>query len=905
MKPKAFGILLLSIFLCSSALGAYTYTADSADFQTQYNEGDFVSGTINMSFSDEPISSVFTSNYEGSITLLDLLVANTYDEFTEFNCSIQGCGIGLSPDGPATGINLDDGDHYIGFSVSGGSVGVTSASYTLTTNAPNQCNPQISIDVLDLGEVEITNTNYLDQTCDTPDYGCFDSTVQLDDATIPSSQPYCERITLPAAPAFRIGARVTNGSSTTPLNMELYKADGTTIGSCTLPAHSQQVEALSCIVEYASLTQEDYHVCIIAESQPADYTIRSEAAGTSCGNLNPQSTQYTRDYEIFGQSLMFGPVNLVLNDSTFATLAPQFNGLTLGEYLDNYIQTEYDGDCSPSCILPFRLSGTSTTGGASSASIGYQDFGAVLSSSQIFNLATQESTITSFELPIDITPAEFKIPLGASEDFTLTFDDDALFTLGFNLTESFDFTITPLFTGFAQETQFSIVEPMDITSVTWDFGDDTATTTTSANTTTHQYTQQGTFEVTVQITRGDGAIATKTFSVVVGSAQQVAEALIATYQERLQQVSNTLQTYPQWIRTNLATTLMITQFETALEQKEIEYAAATTDEEFEFIVIDLLLFEIPQSIRTGVTASVPLIVSIPNIDTDYIQEISDTSLDDDEQIRTRISSFMINNLNAQLETKQYIVTRGDGSEEVLLSSFKMSTNPQDVYPESYFIIGYARSGLVFAQNYAPEDLSGGTSIELANEHSGNNEFVEFAVIDDVTFEEIGAYISPHIDQLFAGPGFAVCNLNNVCEVSRGEDWENCRSDCPRWIAFWVWLGIILAAALIVYIILQEWYKRHYEHALFPDENDLYNMINFIYNARRSGMTDDVISKKLKQADWSGERIRYVMHKINGKRTGMYEIPLFKFLENHKVHKEIEKRQGGKPVDKRFIKRAHF
>jgi len=35
---------------------------------------------------------------------------------------------------------------------------------------------------------------------------------------------------------------------------------------------------------------------------------------------------------------------------------------------------------------------------------------------------------------------------------------------------------------------------------------------------------------------------------------------------------------------------------------------------------------------------------------------------------------------------------------------------------------------------------------------------------------------------------------------------------------------------------------------------------------------------------------------------MYEIPLFKFIENKKVKKEIEKRQGV-PIDTRFIKQG--
>lgn len=71
------------------------------------------------------------------------------------------------------------------------------------------------------------------------------------------------------------------------------------------------------------------------------------------------------------------------------------------------------------------------------------------------------------------------------------------------------------------------------------------------------------------------------------------------------------------------------------------------------------------------------------------------------------------------------------------------------------------------------------------------------------------------------------------------------------------------------------------------------------------MSDREIKSKLSQSGWKGEQITYAFKKIDGKRTGMYEIPLFKFVENKRVRKEIEMRHPGQEIDTRFIKRPEF
>ena len=106
--------------------------------------------------------------------------------------------------------------------------------------------------------------------------------------------------------------------------------------------------------------------------------------------------------------------------------------------------------------------------------------------------------------------------------------------------------------------------------------------------------------------------------------------------------------------------------------------------------------------------------------------------------------------------------------------------------------------------------------------------------------------------------------------------------------------------LVIYILLQEWYKKNYQHSLFPENNDLYNLITFIYNTRKSGLRDKDIKAKLIQQGWSNERVNFAFNKVDGKRIGMFEIPLFTRRDHKETIKQIYERR--EKVDVRFIKR---
>ena len=137
----------------------------------------------------------------------------------------------------------------------------------------------------------------------------------------------------------------------------------------------------------------------------------------------------------------------------------------------------------------------------------------------------------------------------------------------------------------------------------------------------------------------------------------------------------------------------------------------------------------------------------------------------------------------------------------------------------------------------------------------------------------------------------VCNGNKVCEKTRGEDSKNCKSDCKPWGRIILYIVLLLFAGFWGYIGLQEWYKRYYENHLFKNKTDLFNLINFMNNAINQGLEKGYILRSLEKLRWKREQVIYAFNKFKGKRTGMWEIPLFKWVENKKVKEEISKRQN--------------
>ena len=156
--------------------------------------------------------------------------------------------------------------------------------------------------------------------------------------------------------------------------------------------------------------------------------------------------------------------------------------------------------------------------------------------------------------------------------------------------------------------------------------------------------------------------------------------------------------------------------------------------------------------------------------------------------------------------------------------------------------------LKFDKSYGEKKKSGSVGIEIKD----SVKKIIFSTTQDIGFENLPVFISPALEDLSVSSG------------SGGEIVEG----ISKWVWFTLILILLLGIGVGVYVFLKIWYDKKYEAHLFPNKNDLYNMVSYVHSSKQKKMNNSDIEKNLKKAGWSSEKISYVMKKYAGKKTGM-------------------------------------
>ncbi len=868
-------LTIIAVFLIWLSSAAFEY--GSNNLETEYVSGDIIRGTVSLSFLNEPTDSLVASNFNGSIRLVDLLAENGFEEGRDYNCSKQGCSTDYAASGSISSISLEENKQQLaGFKITGKEVYITSIKFSLASNIGKSCTSQILIDMLDKNETFIQNYKNTGFACGGSGYfGCFDKNAANSWADLVTAQ-YCEKIHLPAAAAYKIGAIIKTDSVTnSKLNMELKNSDWLSIGTCELPSQTSETEQIECAINYSAKEQQDFYVCINSENENSGRQIRIEQEGENCGT-DTEGSSYNLDYEIFARPVEFDSVGTItINESTFSE---QNNGQSIADYVNDYLEEKYEGNCTKGCIIPFRLSGLAQELTFSNAEIKYTQEGGSTpyTSTGLFKVEKNPSTITSDELEIDVEKAGFRIPIDSkSTKLYLYIGGESVLPnpLPIIITRGFDFNVIPEKVFIGEKTTFSALTSENITSSKWDFGDGT-TKTAAGSIVSHRYLKpENGFNVRVELTRKDGVKTARTFNITSLSFNESATKMIAEYERRLDALRSSLNSLAPTTASEIKKAINLDMLNNTLKLIKAKMNNASAD--YAAIIRELSALDIPSSVSVKESAKgVPILIGYSNMDVGYIEELSNQQIAnaaDREKAKQAITAWLNANYEASIDYDVITKTSEleEPKEEILLTKFKIDIVPKESSAKSaYLIIGRAENSLSFLQNYSEQQIGSGTYIPISGAKT-----VEFTIADDTKVQELGAYISPSLSEVYSEVGKT---------GPSGFQWKK----------FIIWMVIVLVAAFIAYIAMQEWYKKRYESHLFKNQNDLYNLITFIYNSRKKGLPDDEIKKKLKESGWSGERIDYAFKKVDGRRTGMWEIPIFRSFEQKKIESEIAKRQPG-------------
>jgi hypothetical protein len=322
-----------------------------------------------------------------------------------------------------------------------------------------------------------------------------------------------------------------------------------------------------------------------------------------------------------------------------------------------------------------------------------------------------------------------------------------------------------------------------------------------------------------------------------------------------------------------------------LDQQEERFdEGRIQDEEAVEIMRALLDMRIPYKLESSRFPEIDFYNSENKIDLAVLETLGAGSRGEEtrQQYLTAISNWFGENLAARGEYETYSAHYRDLGKDDIYTHIKLTLNPTSDIDELYIVLDGDPSGIRVRGDVNTRDV-GDSAVGIILEDLSESTTVNCLYQGGISFVDPPVYISPQFKKLVFDP--------SVCTD------DDCKPDRPPSIWWTVlWILLLLFGAFVIYVILQEWYKRYYQSHLFKNKNQLFNLIYYMYNSAKQNKSKDEIFDSLREQGWKGEQIAFAWKKFNGKRTGMWEIPIFKFSEQKKVREEINKRkqnhQGG-------------
>ncbi len=885
----AFGILLIYLnpVIADFELGEGN---ESYNIELVYGPSESVKGWINISLQDEPANSLLSA-FDSNITIKEFLDEN----FADYSCFPADCESAYSLVGSGNSSKQFSIGYLkqklIGIKLTQEIDSINSLSFDVSTNDGKSCQNPLEIDLLDDKVIEWKADSVSDiYSCVILNpYGCYDEDdVSEEPIEITTSSVYCEKINIPVNRGLRIGAEVI-GSGDVEFEM-IIDAEGYS-ETCNISV--SEGGKIKCVIEFeGDLEEPEEAIVCITKISGSTYNIKYEDVEPCCYSLANEQ-EFPHDFPIFVEVGKYDDIdNFVFNQE----LIDNGNtGIDLADEIFNYVSIKYGGSCDSGCIIPIRIySGVSQEITISNLDLDYTSQGLPKSESDIYYIEESEVLISSDFQKLYLEKANLLVlsEIG-SADLVLRLGDAQI------LEQEIEIKAVPKIIYIGPNDVPALVsypfivlleEERANLTYTWDFGDDTEKQITNTNIIKHAYSSLGSYELSVVVGNEFGN-SSKTVQVSVGSPKDYINSTINNYNEKLNSVGSEINKLPGWIKKEIEKKIDVDDLKAQINAQESKYDAAFSDEDYIEIMGALLELEIPDSFGTSQTISPSGMIPSPEqINLDALEYFGAGGIEaSEENYANSVTNWLTENLDITLESKTYALYYNDRIED-LYSYIKIILIPKQDLDEVYFLVNGNPNEIKFGDDYIIKEY-GEEAAGIIYPELIETKTIEFLYPGKIEMENFPFYIAPEFRdlELEAEPG--VCNFNKKCEKNLGENYKNCRSDCKPFGKTLLYLLGLFFAAFIIYIVLQEWYKRHYESHLFANKNQLFNLINFMNNSFNQGMKKSEIFDKLKDLEWNKEQLNYAWNKLQGKRTGMWEIPVFKWVEKKQVKKELEKRKS--------------
>ena len=912
MKKRLFIFLVVSLLIFGNVSASFDVGNVSHQITKSYPFGSFLKGWINITLTNEPVSSLFESSFGTKKTLMEILDLNDIRPGEGLNCIPTDCNadyatVGDGADSVSFNLNAGEsatfglrfvGDEYGGITYDNNGVD-SDFSITVNSDAEETTKPQLLIDLVSLDDNRfewgsyVHSGNYYNE-----DQGCYES----GDTIIPirDDTPFCSKIILPATPNVNLGAFIIRdesfGDGIASFVFDIFEGS-LPLGSCLVNVNIDNLNPegkISCVADVKTLELKEVFVCLQTSDSGYnnEYKINSEKTNP-CGYAGDPGS--SRDFNIFTQSGKYARLDTFgLNDTELES-AESFV-TDIGLEIDNYIAIKYNNVCTNECVVPIRF----TSGienqkiDLTNIEVSYLIDNVRLSPSLVYNITNTPAVASlsdyfqlqlddlNFSLPNSFGNHTFKLFLGGNSEDKKIFSETILIEKTPQIK-----SLKPLFIVAASPTTFWVeVDKFGLnTSIIkyeWDFGNGDKRTSTE-NSTVYTYPEVGAFKINVTIIDSNLAKSSASFDRNVRAPKDAVNDLLKRRVEDLGNIKGIIEDLPSFQQTSLNSALDIAKVEPLLA--DIQQRNASTDNtDADYIeMMNLLIgMRIPSSINiTEKADDFPFYTDQSKIKLNILSQIGDDEYTEAKSALylDAILSWSINNVQTTIDFKEFSGTFEEGVEEIA-SIFEVNINENQNRNSSFFIIPKFEK-MVFQKDYGEKEISGYYYIEIV----GDAKNIAFSTTEKLNIIELPAFISPRIGRFSA-----------AIEFTKEE-----REKLSRQTILVLSLILVVFLGLLVYLAMQVWYKRKYERYLFKSKNDLYNLVSYIQSAKKRGIEINEMQSKLRKIGWNSEQIKYIMRKYAGKRTGMVElIPFSKIFSMFKRKKNLPIRRNPRFISTRKI-----
>ncbi|MFH1521607.1 MAG: PKD domain-containing protein, partial [archaeon] len=791
---------------------------------------------------------------------------------------------------------LSSGKKYVGFVVNGKNIVVDSLDFEIESDFTESAKQPLSINFFEEDNWKFSefSDSFLPKN-----WGCY-SLVGIQGPLIGNSF-YCEMISIPDSGKLYVGADVS-GVDVVDLNMTVYPESGTGASwDCNFDPNSEE----GCLIEPdigEIFSAGNYQVCVGADTLTG-YKINQDDVGDNCGFSYASGPEGSvKDYAIFAQATKYADANFFSSDD--------FDKEDIVSAMNTLITERYEGDCSEGCVLPIEFSGITQNIRIHDVQLVYTRNLEWDSSDKIYDLNAIPVTV-DFNGILDLGLLGFSV--SKTMEYIVSLNGTELFKEDINILPTpIILLILPLNPPAGVPIEFHAgVNFSGNQSLTykWDFGDE-KTITTNVPFASHTYADLRNYTLTLEVSAGGNLTSTKTFNIETISPEMAIDANLILKKNALENVKSSIESFPFWYIGALSKVININFFESELDRLDRARNNSFNEQDFIKIAGELYALNIPTRLNINSFEVPYLMTELKDINIKSIEIISGTvNGASNNDYAKPILTWQNKNINVNYITKEFGVSFWDGKDSAIFRVYSFEVNSESD-EESYFVINRPFSELYFKENIGARKVDDSTIIIL---EGGSDKSFEFYY---ESTEPTSFFVSPKLSSIVIEADIDTsCNYNLVCEEEYGENPDNCRSDCKPISRAVIYMILSLVFMLVIYAILQVWYKRRYEKYLFKDDRQLYNLLMYVTNARARGMTDLRIGADLRSKGWSSERVNYIIKKSRGDRTGLYEIIPFEkvsaYFRNRKARKLVaaktniatgNRQQPGRNINKSVFQR---